>query len=78
MMRLDYFLYMAEAAGMDNLVSTPYARLNAAVNDFVALARAGYDINSAEIQDYVAERHHFDGFSAKECQYIADEVERRI
>ena len=38
MMNLPYFLYMAEAEGVTEVVNTRQARLNATIRDYVALA----------------------------------------
>ena len=34
MFRTDYFLYMAEKEGLNHIVNTRQARLNAAINEF--------------------------------------------
>ena len=49
MFNTPYGLYMMEAEGMDNMVNTKEARINASINDFVSLARRGYDINDIQI-----------------------------
>lgn len=73
-MRLDYFLYMSEAEGQDQFVSTRTARINAAINDFVDMARKGYDINSGALQNSIFNRHSLDSLSKEECDYIRRRV----
>lgn len=75
-MKLDYFLYMAEASGCDNWVSTRQTRINAAINDFIKIARAGYNINDSTIQDTVLKNHNIEDLSAKESNYIAETVKK--
>jgi hypothetical protein len=78
MFNTPYGLYMMESAGMDNMVTTKTARINASINDFVSLARRGYDIN--DIQEAVFDRHNLslDDLSAKDKARIKREVERRF
>ena len=73
-MRLDYFLYMAEAEGHDNLVNTRTARINAAVKDFVSAARAGKNINSGFVQEEILSNHNLDNITEAEKDYIARQV----
>ena len=40
-----YFMYMAEAEGMDSLVSTRTAKINASIKDFKSLVRQGKNPN---------------------------------
>ena len=78
MFNTPYGLYMMESAGMDNMVTTKTARINASINDFVSLARRGYDIN--DIQEAVFDRHNLslDDLSTKDKARIKREVERRF
>ena len=78
MFNTPYGLYMMESAGMDNMVTTKTARINASINDFVSLARKGYDIN--DIQEAVFDRHNLslDDLSTKDKARIKREVERRF
>lgn len=78
MFNTPYGLYMMESAGMDNMVTTKTARINASINDFVSLARRGYDIN--DIQEAVFDRHNLslDDLSEKDKARIKREVERRF
>ena len=45
-----YFMYMAEASGRDDLISTRTSRINSAIKDFKSLVRQGYNPN-----DYIDE-----------------------
>lgn len=47
MVNSGYFMYMAEAAGRDDLISTRTARINAAIKDFKHLVN-----NNIQIDDY--------------------------
>ena len=75
-MKLDYFLYMAEAEGCDNWVSTKTARLNAAVKDFRSLVRDNVDINDYSTQEAVLANHglSLDDLSDDDKEYIARKV----
>lgn len=77
-MRLDYFLYMAEASGLDNLVSTRESAINATINDFVSMANRGYNINDDDIQTMIFDRHNLQDLSEKEIQRIIRKVNARI
>lgn len=78
MFNTPYGLYMMEAEGMDNMVSTKEARINASIKDFVSLAQRGYDIN--DIQEMVFDRHNLNlnDLSARDKAKIKREVERRF
>ena len=73
-----YGLYMMESAGMDNMVTTKTAKINAAINDFVTYARKDYDINN--MQEEILAKHglNLDTLSAKDKARIKREVERRV
>ena len=73
-----YGLYMMEAEGMDNMVNTKEARINASIKDFVSLAQRGYDIN--DIQEEVFDKHNLNlnDLSARDKAKIKREVERRV
>ena len=78
-MRLDYFLYMAEAEGMDDLVDTYEARMNAVINEFEGAYRSGEDINNYYLQQEIGIKHGFgSGFSDRESAYIEKELSRRL
>ena len=74
-MRLDYFLYMNEAEGT-GLVDTRTARIEAAIKDFVKMAKAGYDINNDDVQTAILRDHNIENVSLKECDYIAKKVKK--
>lgn len=78
MFNTPYGLYMMEAEGMDNMVSTKEARINASIKDFVSLAQRGYDIN--DIQEMVFDKHNLNlnDLSARDKAKIKREVERRF
>ena len=73
-----YGLYMMESAGMDDMVTTKEARINASIKDFVTYAREDYDIN--DIQEIILARHglSLDTLSARDKARIKREVERRV
>lgn len=69
---------LMEAEGMDDIITTKTARINAAINDFVISAQHGWNINTWT-EDILA--HHglsFDSLSQEEIKYIKREVERRV
>lgn len=78
MFNTPYGLYMMEAEGLDNMVTTKEAKINASIKDFVTLARRGKDIN--EIQEAVFSRHglSLNNLSTKDKARIKREVERRV
>lgn len=78
MFNTPYGLYMMEAEGMDNMVNTKEARINASIKDFVSLAQRGYDIN--DIQETVFDKHNLNlnDLSARDKARIKREVERRF
>lgn len=78
MMKLNYFLYMAEAEGFDDLVTTREARINAAIKDFIMMAKKGYNIDNDDIQAVILEDHKLQDISTKEAEYIARKVRSKI
>ena len=78
MMKLNYFLYMAEAEGFDDLVTTREARINAAIKDFIMMAKNGYNIDNDDIQAAILEDHKLQDISTKEAEYIARKVRSKI
>ena len=78
MMKLNYFLYMAEAEGVESVSSTRQTHINAAIKDFVMMAKAGYDINDDNIQAAILEDHNIGNVTEKECKYIARKVEQKL
>ena len=77
-MKLNYFLYMAEAEGFDDLVTTREARINAAIKDFIMMAKNGYNIDNDDIQAVILEDHKLQDISTKEAEYIARKVRSKI
>lgn len=65
-----YFMYMAEAEGMDSLVSTRTAKINASIKDFKSLVRQGKNPNY--YIDSVLESHGLseDMLTDAECNKI--------
>ena len=78
MMKLNYFLYMAEAEGFDDLVTTREARINAAIKDFIMMAKNGYNIDNDDIQAAILEDHKLQDISTKEAEYIARKVRSKL
>ncbi len=76
-MKLDYFLYMNEAEGT-GLVDTRTAHINAAIKDFILMAKKGHNINDDDIQAVILEDHHIEDITPEECAYIAKKVSERI
>ena len=77
-MRLDYFLYMAEAEGVDRVVSTRTAKINAIIKAFINAAKDGYNINDTEIQDDIFDKHDLNDLSSEELDYIKEAVEKNF
>ena len=73
-MNLPYFLYMAEAEGVTEVVNTRQARLNAIVRDYIALAEQGININDMEVQNYLAQKYDLEDLTAAEKHEIARAV----
>ena len=71
-MRLDYFLYMAEAEGHDDLVDTRRAKLNAIGKD---LKNAGYAGQTVPGTVFLAlcKKHKIDNITQNEISYIEEE-----
>lgn len=72
-MKLDQFLYMNEAEGT-GWVNTRSARIEAAIKDFINMAKAGYDINYDYIQSAILSAHRIKDITPHECEYIARKV----
>lgn len=73
-MNLPYFLYMAEAEGVTEVVNTRQARLNAIIRDYAALANQGININDPEVQDYLNQKYDLEDLTAAEKHEIAIRV----
>ena len=67
-MRLDYWLYMAEAEGHDELVSTHTARLNAIAKEIAYRKMDDDDLNDCFV------RHHVTSPTQKDLDYINQKV----
>ena len=78
MMNLPYFLYMAEAEGVTEVVNTRQARLNAIIRDYAALAEQGININDMEIQNYLAQKYDLEDLTAAEKHEIARAVMNQL
>ena len=74
MMNIPYFLYMAEAEGVTEVVNTRQARLNAIIRDYAALAEQGININDPEVQDYLNQKYDLEDLTAAEKHEIARAV----
>lgn len=74
MMNLPYFLYMAEAEGVTEVVNTRQARLNAIIRDYAALAEQGININDMEVQNYLNQKYDLEDLTAAEKHEIARAV----
>ena len=78
MMNLPYFLYMAEAEGVTEVVNTRQARLNAIIRDYAALAEQGININDMEVQNYLAQKYDLENLTAAEKHEIARAVMNQL
>lgn len=77
-MNLPYFLYMAEAEGVTEVVNTRQARLNAIIRDYIALAGQGININDMEVQNYLAQKYDLEDLTAAEQHEIARAVMNQL
>ena len=73
-MNLPYFLYMAEKEGITEVVNTRQARLNGIIQDYIALAKQGININDPEVQDYLNQKYDLEDLTTAEKHEIAREV----
>lgn len=78
MMNLPYFLYMAEAEGVTEVVNTRQARLNAIIRDYIALAGQGININNMEVQNYLNQKYDLEDLTAVEQHEIARAVRNQL
>ena len=78
MMNLPYFLYMAEAEGVTEVVNTRQARLNAIIRDYAALAGQGININDMEVQNYLNQKYDLEDLTAAEKHEIARAVMNQL
>ena len=77
-MKLDYFLYMSEAEGVTDFVDTRESRINAAIKDFVIMAKKGYNIDNDDVQAAILEDYNLQDISTKEANYIARKVRAKL
>lgn len=75
-MNLNYFLYMAEAEGIESVTSTKQTHIEAAIKDFIAAARRGLDINDDTIQTTILKNHKIFNITKAEREYIRKKVEK--
>ena len=73
-MNLPYFLYIAEAEGVTEVVNTRQARLNGIIRDYTALANQGININDPEVQDYLNQKYDLEDLTAAEKHEIATKI----
>ena len=78
MMNIPYFLYMAEAEGVTEVVNTRQARLNAIIRDYIALAQQGININNMEVQNYLNQKYDLEDLTAAEQHEIARAVMNQL
>ena len=78
MMNIPYFLYMAEAEGVTEVVNTRQARLNAVIRDYIALAQQGININNMEVQNYLNQKYDLEDLTAAEQHEIARTVMNQL
>ena len=73
-MKLNQFLWFAEAEGITEVVNTRQARLNAIIRDYAALAEQGININNPEVQNYLNQKYDLEDLTAAEKHEIAKAV----
>ena len=78
MMNIPYFLYIAEAEGVTEVVNTRQARLNAVIRDYIALAQQGININNMEVQNYLNQKYGLEDLTAAEQHEIARAVMNQL
>lgn len=78
MMNIPYFLYMAEAEGVTEVVNTRQARLNAIIRDYIAFAELGINIHDMEVQNYLAQKYDLEDLTAAEKHEIATAVMNQL
>lgn len=74
MINIPYFLYMAEAEGVTEVVNTRQARLNGIIQDYIALASQSININDPEVQNYLNQKYDLEDLTAAEKHEIAMKV----
>lgn len=78
-MSLPRYLFMAEANGMDNLVTTRTAKTNAIINDFKKYIKQGKDINDTMLQENICRQHglSLNDLTQKEISYIEKKLQNK-
>lgn len=69
-----FFMYMAEAEGMDNLVNTRQSKINAVIKDARNCART-FGADSVDLWD-ICDKHNLSNLSFDEMQYIENKVNK--
>ena len=77
-MNFPELFYMAEAEGVESVTSTRKTHIEAAIKDFIMMAKAGYDINDDDIQAAILGDHNIGNVTEKECEYIARKVKNAL
>ena len=77
-MKLNQFLWFAEAEGVTEVVNTRQARLNGIIRDYAALASQGININDPEVQDYLNQKYDLEDLTAAEKHEIARAVMNQL
>ena len=70
-MEMEYLIFMEEFADQSRS-----KRIEAAIKDFIMMAKNGYDINDNDIQEVILEDHRLQDLTYRESITIAREVER--
>ena len=70
-MKLDYFLYMAEAEGHDELVDTRQAKLNAVGKDLRGMGYAG-QIVPANVFMVICKNRGLEDITEEDVDYIEE------
>ena len=74
----SYTRFMAEAEGDTSITSTRETKINAAIKDFIMVAKTGLDIDDPNIQTAILEDYDLESLTKEEADYIAKEVRKRL
>lgn len=77
-MRTDKFLWFAEMEGITEVVNTRQARLNGIIQNYIALANQGININDPEVQNYLNQKYDLEDLTAAEKHEIARTVMNQL
>lgn len=77
-MKLNQFLWFAEAEGITEVVNTRQARINAIIKDCNAIASQGFNLNDPEVQDYLNQKYDLEDLTAAEKHEIARAVMNQL